>query len=103
MMNRLRHKDYEYFAGGKHHASKYNDNPILKWINNGFLDALTEFVRMTGNKAVFEIGCGEGQLLGVLFSQGYEVSGCDFNPESVEMTNDNFNKFKNWRGGGNPC
>lgn len=92
-MYRVRHKDYNYFTGGKHHGSKYNDNPILRWINNGFFESLTEFVGRTGAKRIYEIGCGEGQLLGVLYSYGYEVAGCDSDQESVDMTNENFAKI----------
>ncbi len=86
---------FDYFAGGKHHATKYNNNPILKRLNNGFMNSLVSLAQIAGSEKIFEIGCGEGQLLGILYDQGYDVRGCDYDPESVEMTNENFKTQKN--------
>lgn len=88
-MGLLRRESYTVFAGGKHHAEKYDENPIHKYLIDGFMESLVTFVQQTGKTKIFEIGCGEGQLLGVLFNWGCEVAGCDADPEAVEMTNEN--------------
>lgn len=92
-----RHSNYNIFAGGKHHAEKYNENPIHKWLINNFIDGLLEFVRQSGKRKIFEIGCGEGQLMGVLDREGYVVSGMDIDREAVEISRENFEKID--RGG----
>ncbi len=88
------HKQYDLFEGGKHHGPKYNSNPVFTWLNNGFMDALLHFVEMTNQKKVFEIGCGEGQLIGMLYDRGYDVSGMDFDEEAVKLSTDNFEKLR---------
>lgn len=81
--------EYRIFAGGKHHAPKYNDNPIYKSLISGFMDSLLAMAKQAGKSRIFEIGCGEGQLLGVLNDNGYEISGMDLDEESVQMSRDN--------------
>lgn len=81
---------YTIFPGGKHHAEKYNENFIHKWLIHGFMDSLVRFVERTGKTKIFEVGCGEGQLLGVLYGNGYDIAGMDLDEEAVKMSNDNF-------------
>ena len=89
---RARHKKYDYFAGGKRHGSKYNSNPIYTWLISSFMDSLLYFVKIAGIKKVFEIGCGEGQLIGMLCDKGYDVAGMDYDGEAVQLTMENFEK-----------
>lgn len=87
-----KHKRYEFFKGGKHHGSKYDSNPLHAWLNNGFMDALLHFVTLSGHNKIFEVGCGEGQLMGMLRDRGFEVAGMDYDEESVELSIDNFRR-----------
>ena len=87
---RWRKNRYNIFPGGKHHAEKYNNNPLHRLLIIGFMDAIYEMVQKTGKRSIFEIGCGEGQILGVLHDNGYDVGGMDIDEEAVQMANDNF-------------
>ncbi len=89
-MKRRIQSNYNVFAGGKHHAEKYNENPIHKWLINGFIDSLLLLVQKSGKRKIFEIGCGEGQLIGVLDQEGYDVAGIDLDKEAVEISCENF-------------
>lgn len=49
-----KHKRYEFFEGGKHHGSKYDSNSLHAWLNNGFMDALLHFVKLSGHNKIFK-------------------------------------------------
>lgn len=42
-------------------------------------------IRGRGNGSLLDIGCAEGQFLNLARKVGYEVTGLDFNPRSVEV------------------
>lgn len=81
---------YQFFSGGEYQQQKYNNNPIHKYLINGFLKDLVDFAEKTGKKRTFEVGCGEGQLMGVLYEQGYDVAGMDLEESNTEQTLRNF-------------
>lgn len=83
--------NYEIFEGRELHTGKYdNENPIHIYLVKHFIKNLVELVSKTGKRKVFEIGCGEGQNLGVLYQLGYECKGIDILPEAVRLSKDNF-------------
>lgn len=82
--------NYDIFTGGKHHAEKYDKNLVHQWLVRGFMDCLVKFVLKTGKNAVFEVGCGEGQLLGVLYQQGIDVAGMDIDRDAIQISQKNF-------------
>lgn len=47
-------------------------------------------IKKSGEKKIFEAGCGEGQLIGVLHGQGFDVSGMDLEESNVRQAKNNF-------------
>lgn len=78
------------FAGGNRAKEKYNKNKVHQILINNFMKNVLELLENVSNKNIFEIGCGEGQIMGVLHQNGYEVSGMDYSAEAVEITKNNF-------------
>lgn len=60
-----------------------------------FMNCVLNLVEQTGKKNVFEVGCGEGQVMGVLYQHGYHVAGMDYEQEAVEITRQNFKVHEN--------
>lgn len=54
------------------------------------MKCILELLEHVSNKNIFEIGCGEGQILGVLFQNGYNVAGIDYSEEAIDITMGNF-------------
>lgn len=71
-------------------GQKYDANKIHRRLIRSFMDCILELIGMTGKKNVFEVGCGEGQIMGVLYQSGYNVAGIDNELEAVEITERNF-------------
>lgn len=69
------------FSSGKYHSS----NPIARYLVTNFLATLMEVVRSTGAKEAHEIGCGEGQISGLLAREGIRVRGCDASDEALRV------------------
>lgn len=85
-----KNKKLDVFVGGAHHKDKYDSNKAHQFLINGFMKSVDSFVKKTGKTSFFEAGCGEGQILGVLYQQNLDVSGMDLSEEAVEMTITNF-------------
>lgn len=80
----------EIFRGGVRAKGKYNGNTLYSFLNRNFMKCVLDCMALTGMKDVFEIGCGEGQIMGILYDNGYQVSGIDIEDEAVQITKDNF-------------
>ncbi len=77
---------YEHIFKGDVSAPKYQSrNPISRALVNGFLRSFSELAAKTGAKDVHEVGCGEGQLTGLLKRQGFDVRGSDFDEERLDV------------------
>lgn len=71
---------------GSRSAEKYQSgNPISRRLVGGFLSTVMELVDATGAKEAHEIGCGEGQITGLLARRGLRVRGCDVSEESLQV------------------
>lgn len=71
---------------GVAHAEKYQSgNWLANMLVKNFLKSILCTVKAAGNDEVHEIGCGEGHILGVLASAGFNVRGCDISPQSIEV------------------
>jgi 2-polyprenyl-3-methyl-5-hydroxy-6-metoxy-1,4-benzoquinol methylase len=67
---------------------KYNtENPIARYLMNGFLDTFDELAEKTGARNSYEVGCGEGNLSMRLHDRGWNVHGCDLEAVSVAEAN----------------
>jgi 2-polyprenyl-3-methyl-5-hydroxy-6-metoxy-1,4-benzoquinol methylase len=76
---------------GEYSAEKYQSkNPIGRYLVNKFLSNITELVEsVANNKRIHEIGCGEGQITGLLYQKGFEIRGTDIRKESIEVAKKN--------------
>lgn len=81
---------FNVFRGGEQGKQKYNKNVISQMLINNFMKCILELLEHVSNKNIFEIGCGEGQILGVLFQNGYNVAGIDYSEEAIGITVGNF-------------
>jgi 2-polyprenyl-3-methyl-5-hydroxy-6-metoxy-1,4-benzoquinol methylase len=65
---------------------KYSaNNPIVRWMMDGFMSAFDELVRLSGERGrALEIGCGEGELSIRLARAGFDVAGCDIAAEAID-------------------
>lgn len=79
---------------------KYSSrNPIVKWMMNGFHDALLDLVsqaktqfEMKNTNAelnIHEIGCGEGYWVMRWNEAGLKTRGCDFSKKVIELAKEN--------------
>lgn len=82
---------YNIFEGRALHSGKYDNNIPLHIIPvRHFINCVVELVAMTDKQDIFEVGCGEGQILGVLYQQGYKCSGLDYDEKAVSLSRQNF-------------
>lgn len=69
---------------------KYNSkNPIVKWMMNGFHNALSDLVAKAEPLDIHEIGCGEGYWVTRWNNEGLHAKGCDFSSMVIEMAKEN--------------
>lgn len=83
-------KDRELPAGelfsGVVHAEKYQSgNWIAAKLVNGFMSTIVSMLRGAGSREVYEVGCGEGHILGILAAAGFSVRGCDVSETSLAV------------------
>ena len=86
-------KSLTVFKGNGEQKDKYNGNIIHQMLINNFMKCILELLKDVPNKNIFEIGCGEGQIMGVLFQNGYSVSGIDYSENAVNITLRNFKDY----------
>lgn len=66
------------------HAEKYQSkNPISRYLIKNFMREILNTVAEAGASNVYEIGCGEGHILGMLANNNYSVRGCDISESSL--------------------
>lgn len=85
----MRQYNLKFFTGVGSHE-KYNRNIIYSKLNQNFMKQLLTFADSTDCKDIFEVGCGEGHLLGILYQNGFKVSGFDMDNKSIEVAKANF-------------
>jgi 2-polyprenyl-3-methyl-5-hydroxy-6-metoxy-1,4-benzoquinol methylase len=64
-------------------------NPVVRWMMNGFVTALSDLVAMAKPKSIHEIGCGEGYWVLRWNEQGLNTRGCDFSNDVIEIAREN--------------
>lgn len=71
---------------GSRSAEKYQSgNPISRHLVGRFLATVMDLVDRTGAREAHEVGCGEGQITGLLARRGLAVRGCDLSEESLQV------------------
>jgi SAM-dependent methyltransferase len=68
------------------HAEKYQSGNVLaRRLVGNFMQTILQTVREAGSPTVFEVGCGEGHILGMLAQNGFRVRGCDIAEASLAV------------------
>lgn len=71
---------------GNFSAPKYQSkNPIARYLVDNFLKTIVELAEKTGVRTAHEIGCGEGQITGLLKQRGFDIRGCDYDEEALAV------------------
>lgn len=71
---------------GKFSADKYQSpNPVARYLVRRFLEDILHLVDFTGASEAHEVGCGEGQITGLLAQRGLRVRGSDLSIESLAV------------------
>lgn len=73
-------------------TDKYaSGNPVHRWLMDGFLRQVETFVRATGCRQIYEVGCGEGLLSLTMSSriEGLRIRGSDFSEQVIETARRN--------------
>lgn len=69
---------------------KYSSkNPVVRWMMNGFHEALSELVVKVVPKSIHEIGCGEGYWVMQWNKEGIKARGSDFSSQVIELARSN--------------
>lgn len=69
---------------------KYNlNNPILRWVMQGFESDLLNLVNMANPSEIHEVGCGEGYWTLRWLAQGLNVRGSDFSEKVLTLAREN--------------
>ncbi len=71
---------------GKEHREKYHSpNPLARFLVRRFLQSVLDCAVEAGSQNVFEVGCGEGHILGLLAANGFQPRGIDLCPDSLAV------------------
>jgi 2-polyprenyl-3-methyl-5-hydroxy-6-metoxy-1,4-benzoquinol methylase len=80
---------------GQASADKYqSSNPISRFLVSNFLSAVMELVGKVAARDAHEIGCGEGQITGLLARTGLSVRGSDLSSDSLAVAKAEAEKAK---------
>ncbi len=80
----------EYGVVVGNNYDKYgSQNPMVKWLMNGFESALSDFVAKAAPASIHEIGCGEGYWVLQWVAQGLTARGCDFSRHVINLAQEN--------------
>ncbi len=74
---------------GNHYDKYGSRNPIVRWLMNGFEQALDDLFRMADVESVHEIGCGEGHWTLKWLSEGIAARGSDFSQQIISVAKEN--------------
>lgn len=66
-----------------------SQNPIVRWMMNGFDSTLSKFVADAAPETIHEVGCGEGFWVMNWAAEGRTVKGTDFSAQVIEMAKKN--------------
>jgi 2-polyprenyl-3-methyl-5-hydroxy-6-metoxy-1,4-benzoquinol methylase len=81
---------------GVAHKDKYaNSNLIAKYLLNNFLEVIYTTVYGLNPKSIFEVGCGEGHLLKLLYNTNIDIIGIDVNDPSILIAKNIFKGVNN--------
>jgi 2-polyprenyl-3-methyl-5-hydroxy-6-metoxy-1,4-benzoquinol methylase len=75
----------EIFTGQVSAAKYQSGNPISRALVHGFLREIMDLVAVTGASQAHEVGCGEGQITGLLAQRGLVVRGSDLYVEDLAV------------------
>jgi 2-polyprenyl-3-methyl-5-hydroxy-6-metoxy-1,4-benzoquinol methylase len=84
-MLRARVDPGEVFRGNRSSEKYQSSNPVARFLVSNFLTTLMDVVGRTGAREAHEIGCGEGQITGLLARQGIRVRGCDVSDDALQV------------------
>lgn len=74
---------------GNHYNKYETRNFIAQHLMNNFTKSLDDLVKITGKKAIFEVGCGEGFWSLRWLNQGFQIKACDFSEAAIAMAKSN--------------
>jgi 2-polyprenyl-3-methyl-5-hydroxy-6-metoxy-1,4-benzoquinol methylase len=66
-----------------------SSNPIVRWLMQCFVSAMTELVDKIRPASIHEVGCGEGYWTLKWLEQGIVARGCDFSGKVIELAQAN--------------
>src|ERR1700678_1046691 len=66
-------------------AKHQTSNPNSRALVHGFLREIMDLVAVTGASQAHEVGCGEGQITGLLAQRGLAVRGSDLSVEDLAV------------------
>lgn len=66
-----------------------SQNPIVRWLMNGFENSLSELVEVAAPTSIHEVGCGEGYWVMRWHDQGIQARGCDFSANVIALAKQN--------------
>lgn len=82
----MRRKNEIFLFEGEISREKYHStNPIARRLVEDFMTSLLSLVEQSGSSRFLEIGCGEGQICGLLAKNGYEVKGIDISADAIAV------------------
>lgn len=64
-------------------------NPVVRYIMQGFDNALSALIQKAAPTTIHEIGCGEGYWVMRWNEQGMVARGCDFSSQVIEIAQEN--------------
>lgn len=74
---------------GNTYNKYHSQNPLVRYIMQGFLDTLSELVSTASPCTIHEIGCGEGFLTLNWKKQGIQARGSDFSSQVIKLARAN--------------
>jgi 2-polyprenyl-3-methyl-5-hydroxy-6-metoxy-1,4-benzoquinol methylase len=75
----------ELFTGIAHAEKYQSKNLIANFLIKNFLKTVLKTVQQAKSSEIFEIGCGEGHILGILAKNNFIVKGCDISETSLAV------------------
>lgn len=64
-------------------------HPIVRWLMDGFDNAVSELVDIASPSSIYEVGCGEGHWLLRWHAKGIPSAGCDISGHVLDMAREN--------------
>lgn len=77
--------DIFIFEGSFSKEKYHSKNPIARKLILGFMENLLSLAKQSGSTRFLEVGCGEGQICGLLAKNGFQVRGFDISEDAVAV------------------